>query len=271
MAESGAEPVANAAAVVGSSHAGEDQLRGQAYMRMQAERTLESPLLTICGGPPLRWYCLNDIVMGGMSSSQLELTHDGTLQFSGCISTRGGGFAGCRTEEQEHVVPSSVKGVWLTISGKHSHSVKFTMGAGCEVDENDPTGESIGLEDLDAEISKGSSKGKGKGGTMVERWAAMTLEERRGLLRRISWQCPCSEHLPALGSEDSGPRRFFLPLASFTASLYGQPIRKLRSPVLTRLTHIGLSVGVFDAESKARLDQYTDGPFAITLHSIEFE
>jgi hypothetical protein len=272
MAESSPPEAGHA---VGSSHQGEHQLRGQAYMQAQAEDTLESPLLKMFGSTPLQWYCLNDIVMGGMSSSNLQLTSSGALEFSGVINTQGGGFAGCRTTTREHMATPGLNGVWLTVSGEHTHAMKFTMGAGSEADENDPTGKTLGVQDLDAErarMDKGSSKGKGKGkSTMAERWSGMTPDERRLMLQSISWQCSFAEQLAAPGSNNSEPRRFFLPFSSFSASLYGQPLPNLRSPDLSTLTHIGMSVGIFDAESKARLDQYTDGPFLITLHSVEFE
>ena len=48
-------------------------------------------------GPPLRWYVLNDVVMGGRSTSGVNVTEDGSLKFSGEISLVGGGFASCRT------------------------------------------------------------------------------------------------------------------------------------------------------------------------------
>jgi len=99
----------------------------------------------------------------------------------------------------------------------------------------------------------------------------MTPDERRVMLQGITWQCSFAEQLAPPGSNDLEPRRFFLPFSSFSASLYGQPLPKLRSPDLSRLTHIGMSAGIFDAESKSKLDQYTDGPFLITLHSVEFE
>jgi len=260
--------------VVGSHHIGKNQLRGQDYMKVQAERTLESPVLRISGGPPLQWYCLNDIVMGGMSSSELRLTSS-AIEFSGSINTKGGGFASCRTTRQEHRVPPGVTGVWLTVSGQHTHNVKFVMGAGSEADENDPTGNSLGVSDLDAErsrMNKGSSKGGGKGGkgTMTERWASMSPEERRGFLQNISWACTFSEQLAGRGSGDSKPRRFFLPLSSFSASLYGQLLPKLRSPDLSKLQYIGINVGIFDSALNARSDLYTDGPFKIALHSVEF-
>lgn len=239
-------------------------------MQAQAEQTLETPALTVGASPPLQWYCLNDIVMGGQSSSQVTLSSEGALKFSGNISTVGGGFAGCRTTDQEYHVPSGVQGVWLTASGQHTHSVKFTMRAGSEADAQDDTGETIGVMDLDTRgvrANKGSGKGKP---SMKERWADMSVQERKEMLGRISWQCSFSEHLAAPGADGSEPRRFFLPLSSFSASLYGQALPKLQALDLATLHHIGLTVGVFDAASKARLSQYADGPFELTLHHIEF-
>ena len=46
---------------------------------------------------PLRWYVLNDVVMGGQSTSRVDTMEDGSLKFSGEISLVGGGFATCRT------------------------------------------------------------------------------------------------------------------------------------------------------------------------------
>merc|ERR1712232_680032 len=96
------------------------------------------------------------------------------------------------------------------------------MGAGSEADENDPTGDTLGVRELDADrtrMSKGSSKGAGKGkATMAQRWEAMTVEERRMLLQSINWSCSFSEKLAERGSGDSKPRRIFLPLSGFSAS-----------------------------------------------------
>lgn len=47
--------------------------------------------------PSLRFFRINDAVMGGRSSSALEARADRSLLFSGTIDTNGGGFASCRT------------------------------------------------------------------------------------------------------------------------------------------------------------------------------
>jgi len=45
----------------------------------------------------LRFFRINDEVMGGKSTSQLSLGEESSLVFSGTINTNGGGFASCRT------------------------------------------------------------------------------------------------------------------------------------------------------------------------------
>jgi hypothetical protein len=69
---------------------------------------------------PLRWYCLNDLVMGGKSSSMLEKLADGSLRFSGNINTDGGGFASCRG------CPATAPGAPITVSPT-AKGVAFTV------------------------------------------------------------------------------------------------------------------------------------------------
>eukprot|EP00310_Coccolithus_braarudii_P012426 CAMPEP_0183353228 /NCGR_PEP_ID=MMETSP0164_2-20130417/33138_1 /TAXON_ID=221442 /ORGANISM="Coccolithus pelagicus ssp braarudi, Strain PLY182g" /LENGTH=192 /DNA_ID=CAMNT_0025525877 /DNA_START=147 /DNA_END=725 /DNA_ORIENTATION=+ len=45
----------------------------------------------------LRFFRINDEVMGGKSSSTLDLTKGSALLFEGHINTNGGGFCSCRT------------------------------------------------------------------------------------------------------------------------------------------------------------------------------
>jgi len=47
-------------------------------------------------GSPLRWFSVNDGVMGGRSSGSFRV-EDGVLKFSGVLNTNGGGFASIRT------------------------------------------------------------------------------------------------------------------------------------------------------------------------------
>ena len=72
--------------------------RGMAYMR-EEESHLVNTSLTL-NGKALQWYKVNDVVMGGHSTSMLEATEEGGLRFSGMISTQDGGFASCSTLEQ---------------------------------------------------------------------------------------------------------------------------------------------------------------------------
>jgi hypothetical protein len=57
------------------------------------------PVLDFHDADPTAWAIVNDGVMGGRSSSQVERTEAGTLRFSGHVSLENsGGFASTRTE-----------------------------------------------------------------------------------------------------------------------------------------------------------------------------
>ena len=45
-----------------------------------------------------RWERLDDVIMGGQSSSTLRATEDGAALFSGDLILEGGGFCGARTK-----------------------------------------------------------------------------------------------------------------------------------------------------------------------------
>ena len=45
-----------------------------------------------------RWERLDDVIMGGQSSSTLAATEDGAALFSGDLILEGGGFCGARTK-----------------------------------------------------------------------------------------------------------------------------------------------------------------------------
>lgn len=44
-----------------------------------------------------RWQRLDDVIMGGQSSSSLAINDDETATFSGTLVLEGGGFCGTRT------------------------------------------------------------------------------------------------------------------------------------------------------------------------------
>ena len=71
--------------------------RGMAYMHEMKQHT--STALSL-NGRPLRWYRVDDVVMGGHSESALAVTAAGGLRFYGNISTRDGGFSSCSTLPQ---------------------------------------------------------------------------------------------------------------------------------------------------------------------------
>ena len=89
--------------------------RGMAYMR-EEESHLVNTTLTL-NGKALQWYKVNDVVMGGHSTSTLEATEEGGLRFSGVISTQDGGFASCSTLEQPLALPPTTTGFEMTVTG----------------------------------------------------------------------------------------------------------------------------------------------------------
>ena len=96
-------------------HFGLNFSRGMEYMR-EEESHLVNTSLTL-NGKELQWYKINDVVMGGHSTSTLEATADGGLRFSGVISTVDGGFASCSTLEQPLDLPPTTSGFELTVTG----------------------------------------------------------------------------------------------------------------------------------------------------------
>lgn len=77
----------------------------------------EIPLETFSSGPRLDWQIVNDVVMGGRSSSQMQVTDAGYGQFSGSVSLENnGGFASCRASV-EQVNLDSTAGVKIRVRG----------------------------------------------------------------------------------------------------------------------------------------------------------
>ena len=75
------------------------------------------------------WYAINDVVMGGVSNSRLEIEEDGTGVFLGRVSLENnGGFASVRKREKEDEVYDlgGYDGVALRIRGD-GKSFKFTF------------------------------------------------------------------------------------------------------------------------------------------------
>ena len=51
-----------------------------------------------------KWERLDDVIMGGQSSSSLKASEDGAALFSGDLILEGGGFCGARTKVHSHVM-----------------------------------------------------------------------------------------------------------------------------------------------------------------------
>ena len=97
--------------------------RGMAYMDEMRHQTVAA--LSI-NGVALQWYRVNDVVMGGHSTSEITRLPDGGLNFSGVISTRDGGFASCSTVEQPLRLPTDVSAFNVTVTG-NGELFKFTL------------------------------------------------------------------------------------------------------------------------------------------------
>ena len=83
--------------------------------------TEEPPMLTLYrfDSPSTagEWYIVNDDVMGGVSTSSLALTADGTVLFSGNVSLENnGGFASVRTALSQYGI-SDEQGIRLMVRG----------------------------------------------------------------------------------------------------------------------------------------------------------
>lgn len=72
-------------------------LRGFPYMVAQAKDVVHT--INNRRDALLKWYVIDDVVMGGQSSSSVKATDDNKLIFAGKLSTIGGGFCSCRTHE----------------------------------------------------------------------------------------------------------------------------------------------------------------------------
>lgn len=74
-------------------------------------------LLLDAGAPDApEWVSLDDVVMGGSSSSRMERTPRGDALFQGQVILEGGGFASVRTEVDWSGIPES-RGLLLAVCG----------------------------------------------------------------------------------------------------------------------------------------------------------
>lgn len=77
----------------------------------------EGALLLDPGAPDApEWFPLDDVVMGGRSSSRMDRTPEGDALFHGRVILEGGGFASVRTEVDWSGIPPST-GVAVTVQG----------------------------------------------------------------------------------------------------------------------------------------------------------
>ena len=91
------------------------QLDSQSSMSMGSNLMQERKLTTVLSMGSeqdiSRWERLDDVIMGGQSSSSLKAVEGGAALFSGDLILEGGGFCGARTKV----------GILLVTTGAHAH------------------------------------------------------------------------------------------------------------------------------------------------------
>lgn len=77
---------------------------------------------------PVEWFKVNDVVMGGRSTSELACDAEGRLVFTGIINTNGGGFASLRTPDTCRVtIPAGTRHAKVVAEGD-GQMYKLTFG-----------------------------------------------------------------------------------------------------------------------------------------------
>ena len=72
-------------------------------------------------GHKLDFITLDDVVMGGKSSSSCSLTKDGHVEFKGNVNVNGGGFSTCVARKKEGLgLNEAHTGVRVTYRGNTS-------------------------------------------------------------------------------------------------------------------------------------------------------
>jgi hypothetical protein len=109
-----------------------DQIR-QYREKAKADAKQASLPILGCESPRARelaWFVIDDQVMGGRSSSALEVS-DGKIDFSGNINTKGGGFCSCRTlgDESPLGLPAETRAIEVTAT-TDSRQYKLTLMTG---------------------------------------------------------------------------------------------------------------------------------------------
>jgi hypothetical protein len=86
------------------------------YDRAEDERNAISALNILDQETPLKWYRLDDGVMGGQSETLHVCLDDGSLHFTGQINTNGGGFCSIRSPLSEGL-PKDATAIRLQFRG----------------------------------------------------------------------------------------------------------------------------------------------------------
>lgn len=108
---------------------GQGMKRMMAYDRVANERNAISGLQL--ANSQLKWYRLDDGVMGGQSESFHEILESTSspLHFKGHINTNGGGFASIRSKIDEEGLPKETKAIQVKLRGD-GKTYKFLLSDG---------------------------------------------------------------------------------------------------------------------------------------------
>jgi hypothetical protein len=186
---------------------GKGKNRGQSYLQQRADSEGHSAL-------GWEWYCIDDVVMGGQSSSSVSGGPE-ILNFAGTVSTVGGGFASCKTKpakpSTDEEAPSSssaalevlrdVQGITITVSGMPTHNFKFNVKV-------------TPPDEIPTDIGFGGNVSEG----MRQRWASKDDSQKRRSLENLNWRVLVP--MPDNGEKHS----IFLPFSSFFSTMTGQPV-----------------------------------------------
>mmetsp|Transcript_107404 Transcript_107404/g.190196 ORF Transcript_107404/g.190196 Transcript_107404/m.190196 type:complete len:228 (+) Transcript_107404:66-749(+) len=76
----------------------------------------------------LKWFVIDDQVMGGRSSSAITPTAKGFIEFAGSINTNGGGFSSCRTLGDDEPLGIAAEAKFIEVTAvADSRQYKLTL------------------------------------------------------------------------------------------------------------------------------------------------
>jgi hypothetical protein len=210
------------------------------------------------------WFRVNDVIMGGRSSSSLDTDADGRLVFEGVISTNGGGFASMRTTERCHVsIPSGARAIRIVAEGD-GQLWKVNLGLSHSLMDSQPTWTHDFLTSKGVRTCLSLHAARLptalRGGGSVWNWLAVAL-------------IPCPPSSSLLWSRScvmlQVKQTYMLPLAAMSAQTRGRKVPGVMLD-LGQVEYVGLILSLVDQEGRPN-SHFGDGPFRLVVHELEFE